>query len=141
LNRHLKAGLFLDELPDIEEIERSLRRKNVARVHLEFVFQFRQVGIQLVFGDSFTTIELIDTPQDLPVDGIPVFQKPSVLFLLSLQQTQQHFFDAGRAGRSKLLLDSGLQCRIMDFDVHGSILRAAFQDGLQDGNGFPIHRS
>ena len=121
--RYRDAGLFLDVMPDFDEIERSLRRKNVARVHLGLAFQFPQVSIQLIFRDPFAAVELVDAAPDLRVDRAPVFQKPTILFLLGLQQTEQYFLDAAGAGRLKLLLDSGLQGRIVDFDVHGSILQ------------------
>ena len=71
----------------------------VVRVHLWLAFQFRQVSIQLIFRDSFATIELRDPAPDFCVDCFPVFQKPTVLLFLGLQQTEQNFLDAAGAGR------------------------------------------
>jgi hypothetical protein len=48
---------------------------------------------------------------------------PAVLFFLHVEQSEQHFLDSGRAGGSELLLDSGLQGCVADFDGHGSLVR------------------
>jgi hypothetical protein len=124
--------VFFNVTPDFDKIERSLRRKNVAHTHLGLAFQFRQVSIQLIFRDSFAAVELIDAAPDLCIDRFPVLQKPTVLFLLGLQQMEQHFLDAAGVGRLKLLLNSGLKGRIMDFEVHGLT--------LHKGIGLPFHR-
>src|SRR6267142_162074 len=58
--RNCEAGLFFDVTPDLDEIERSLRRKNKAHAHLGSAFQIRQVRIQLIFRDSFAAVELLD---------------------------------------------------------------------------------
>jgi hypothetical protein len=112
------ACLLFNVTLDFDEVECGLGRKNVAHAHLDLAFQFRQVCIQLIFRDSFATIELLDPAPDLCVDCFPVLQKPTVLFFLSLQQTEQYFLDAAGAGRLKLFLDSGLNGRILDFEVH-----------------------
>jgi hypothetical protein len=130
--RNCEAGLFLDVTPDFDEIERSLRRKNKAHAHLGLAFQFRQVGIQLIFRDSFAAVELLDATPDLCVDCFPVLQEPTILFFLGLQQTEQDFLDASGAGGLKLFLDSGLKGRIVDFDIH--VL------SLQKGIGLSFHR-
>jgi hypothetical protein len=36
-------------------------------------------------------------------------QEPAVLFLLRVEQAEQHFLNVGQAGGLELLLDSGLQ--------------------------------
>ena len=131
--RDCETGLFFDVTPDFDEVERSLRRKNEARTHLSLAFKFRQMSVQLVFRDSFAAVELLDAAPDLRVDCIPVFQEPTILFFLGLQQTEQYFLGAAGAGCLKLLLESGLKGRIVDFDVHGLV--------LQDGIGFSFHRS
>jgi len=38
--RYRDAGLFFDVMPDFDEIDYSLRRKNVAHVHLGLRFSF-----------------------------------------------------------------------------------------------------
>jgi len=43
--RDCQARLFFDVTPDFDEIERGLRRKNVAHAHLGLIFQFSHVGI------------------------------------------------------------------------------------------------
>jgi hypothetical protein len=121
--RNCEAGLFFDVTPDFDEIERSLRRKNKAHAHLGLAFQIRQVSIQLIFRDSFAAVELLDAAPNLCVDCFPVLQEPTILFFLGLQQTEQDFLDAARAGCLKLFLDSGLKGRIVDFDVHGCTLQ------------------
>ena len=83
--------------------------------------QFRQMSLQLVFRNSFATVELIGAGSNLCVNRIPVFQKPSILFFLSLQQTEQDFLDAARTGRLEQFLDSGFKSRVVDFDVHDLI--------------------
>jgi len=80
----LRLVCLFDVTPDFDEIERSLRRKNVAHAHLGLAFQFRQVSIQLIFGDSFAAVELLDAAYDLCVDCFPVFQEPTILFFLGL---------------------------------------------------------
>jgi len=67
------------------------------------------VSIQFIVRDPFAAVELIDAAPDLRVDRVPVFQKPTILFLLGFQQTEQYFLKPARAGRLKLFLDSGLQ--------------------------------
>lgn len=76
------------------------------------------MSIQLIFRDSFATVELIDASLDLRIDRVPVFQKPAILFLLGFQQTEQYFLDAAGTRRLKLLLDPRLKDRIADFNVH-----------------------
>jgi len=127
---HRDACLLFDIAPDFDKVECGLGRKNVAHTHLDLAFQFRQVSIQLIFRDSFATVELIDPAPDRCVDCFPVLQKPTVLFFLGLQQTEQYFLDAARAGRLELFLDSGLKGRIVDFDVHGLT--------LQTGSGYDL---
>jgi hypothetical protein len=68
------AALFFDVMPDFNDIEGSLGRKNVAHAHLGLVFQFRHVSIQLILRDSFATVELLDAALDLCVDCFPVLQ-------------------------------------------------------------------
>jgi hypothetical protein len=92
--RHRNARLLFNVTPDFDEVERGLGRKNVARVHLDLVFQFRQVSIQLIFRNSFATVELLDPARDLYVDCFPILHKPAVLFFLGLQQPDQNFLDA-----------------------------------------------
>jgi len=120
--RRFCVTLLLDVTPDFEEIERSLRRKNVAYAHLGLAFQFRQVSIQSIFGDSCATVELLDAACDLSIDCLAVFQEPAVLFFLGLQQAEQNFLDVAGTGRLKLLLDSGFEGWIVDFDVHDFLL-------------------
>jgi hypothetical protein len=81
------------------------------------------VSIQLIFRDSFATVELFDAALDFCIDYFPVLQEPTILFFLGLQQTEQDFLDAPGAGSLKLFLDSGLKGRIADFDVHGLTLQ------------------
>jgi hypothetical protein len=130
--RNCEARLFFDITPDFDEIKRSLRRKNKAHAHLGSAFQIRQVNIQLLFRDSFAAVELLDAAPDLCVDCFPVLQKPTILLFLGLQLAEQDFLDAGRPGRLKLFLDSGLKGRIVDFDTH--VL------SLQKGIGLSFHR-
>ena len=61
---HCEACLFFDVTPDFDEVESSLRCKNVSYI-LGLAFQFRQMSIQLIFRDSFATVELIDAAHDL----------------------------------------------------------------------------
>src|SRR6266403_1752863 len=96
--RNCEAGLFFDVTPDLDEIERSLRGKNKAHAHLGLAFQIRQVSIQLILRDSFAAVELLDAAPNLCVDCFPVLQEPTILFFLGLQQTEQDFLDAARAG-------------------------------------------
>ena len=60
-------------MPDLEEVECGLGRKKVAHTHLDLDFQFRQVSFQLIFRDSFATVELRDPAPDLCVDCFPIF--------------------------------------------------------------------
>jgi hypothetical protein len=90
------------------------------------------VSNQLIFRDSFATVELFDAAPDFCVDYFPVFQEPTILFFLGFQQTEQDFLDAPGAGSLKLFLDSGLKGCIVDFDVHGLT--------LQKGIGVSPHR-
>jgi hypothetical protein len=93
-------------------------------------FQLCQVSIQSIFGNSFTTVELIDTTSNLRVSRSAVFQETATLFFLSLHQTEQEFFDAAGTGRPEQLLDSGLKGRIMDFDIHDFILQGLIKPVL-----------
>jgi CheY-like chemotaxis protein len=81
------------------------------------------MSIQLIFRNSFTAVELIDTGSNFCVNRSSVFQKPAILFFLSLHQMEQNFLDATGTGRPEQLLDSGLKGRVMDFDVHDFILQ------------------
>jgi hypothetical protein len=54
--RNCKAGVISDVTLNLDEIERSLRRKNKAHAHLGSAFQIRQVSIQLIFRDSFAAV-------------------------------------------------------------------------------------
>jgi hypothetical protein len=67
------------------------------------------VGIQLIVRDSLAPVEFIDAAPDSCVDRFPVFQEPTILFLLGLQQTDQHFLDTAGAGNLELFLNSGLK--------------------------------
>lgn len=90
------------------------------------------MSIQLVFGDSFASIESRNAAFDLRVDCFAVFQQPPILLLLRLDQTEQNFLDASRASCLKLLLELGFKGSIVDFDVHGS--------SLLRGTTFCFHR-
>ena len=81
------------------------------------------MSIQLIFRNSFVTVELIGTGSNLCVNRIPVFKKPPILFFLSLQQTEQDFLDGARTGRLKQFLDSGFKSCVVDFDVHDLTLQ------------------
>jgi hypothetical protein len=119
-----QAGLFFDVTPDFHKIYCCLRSKNIVHAHLGLAFQSRQMSIQLIFRNSFTTVELIDTGFNLCVDRIPVFQKPAILFFLALHQTEQDFLDAAGTGSLEQLLNPGLKGRVMDFNVHDLILQS-----------------
>jgi len=95
-----------------ERSERSFR----------FRFQLSEVSIQSVLGNAFAPAELIDAAFDLRIDGFPVFQEPPIPLLLGFRQAQQCFLDAAEVGRLQLFLESGLQGRIADFDVHRLLL-------------------
>jgi hypothetical protein len=116
--------------------DRRSNKKPVAQEQsarsLSLGFQIRQVSIQLIFRDSFAAVELLDAAPDLWVDCFPVLQEPTILFFLGLQQTEQDFLDAARAGGLKLFLDSGLKSRIADLDIHALT--------LQKRIGFSFHR-
>jgi hypothetical protein len=60
--------------------------------------QLCQVGIELIFGDAFAAVELIDAAANLGVDRVPVLQEPSILFFLGFEQAEQDLFDAAGAG-------------------------------------------
>jgi hypothetical protein len=93
-------------------------------------FQLCQVSIQSIVRNSFTTVELIDTNSNLCVNRGAVFQKPAILFFLSLHQTEQNFFDTAGTARAEQLLDSGLKGRVMDFDIHDLILQSLIKPVL-----------
>jgi len=57
------------------------------------------------------------------LSGKRYLHEPAVLFFLRVEQAEQHFLDAGRAGGLELLLDSGLQGWVADFDRHDCLLR------------------
>ena len=80
------------------------------------------MGVQLVFGDALASVKLIDAALDLCIDGVFVFQEPAILFFLRFEKAEQRFLGAGGAGGLHLFLDSSLQGRIVDFDVHGRFL-------------------
>jgi len=82
------------------------------------------MSIQLIFRNSFTTVELIDSGSNFCVNRSSVLQEPAILFFLSLHQTEQNFFDAAGTARPEQLLDSGLKGRVMDFDIHDLILQS-----------------
>jgi hypothetical protein len=73
----------------------------------------------LVFGNTLAPVKLIGAAPDLRVDGVFVYQQPTILFFLRFEKAEQRFLRAGGTGRLNLLLDSSLQGRIVDFDVHG----------------------
>jgi len=54
--------------------------------------------------------------------GKRYFPAPAVLFLLRVEQAEQHFLNAAGAGGLELLSDSGLQGCVADFDGHGWLL-------------------
>src|SRR5215467_12566139 len=82
------------------------------------------MSIQLIFRNSFTTVELIDPGSNFCVNRSSVFQKPAILFFLSLHQMEQNFLDAAGTGRLEQFLNSSLKGRVMDFDVHDFILQS-----------------
>src|SRR5215467_15387314 len=88
------------------------------------------MSIQLIFRNSFTTVELIDPGSNFCVNRSSVFQKPAILFFLSLHQMEQDFLDAAGTGRLEQFLDSGLKGRVMDFDVHDFILQSRVKSVL-----------
>ncbi|MFZ3329221.1 MAG: hypothetical protein WA197_01215 [Candidatus Acidiferrales bacterium] len=116
------TGVFLHLQPDFKEVQRGLRRKNESRAHLWLAFQFCQERIQLIFWNSFAAVELSDPAPNLRVDTLAIFQQPTVLFFLRLQQSHQHFLDAARPSRLPLFSESSFQGRIANFDVHSSTL-------------------
>jgi hypothetical protein len=93
-----------------------------AAVSFRLGLQVRQVSIELVFGDSLAALELTDAAPDLRIDCFAVLREPTILFLLSFEQAEQHLLDARGAGCLELLLDSGFQSGITDFDVHRWLL-------------------
>jgi len=48
-----------------DKIDRCMWSKNIAYAHLALTLQFRQMSIQLIFRNSFATVELIDTDSNL----------------------------------------------------------------------------
>jgi hypothetical protein len=74
--RFPEAGLFLAVTPDFDEIERSLWRKTKRTLAWVWLFQIRQVSLQLIFRDSFAAVELFD--------AAPVF--PLIIFQFSKSQ-------------------------------------------------------
>ena len=137
--RHSLFALFLEcpanVTPEFDQINHNLWSKNIAYSHLPLVLQFRKMSIQLIFGNSFTTVELIDTGSSLCVNRSSVFQKPAIPFFLSLHQTEQDFLDAAGTARPEQLLDSGLKGRVMDFDVHDLILQSLVKPVLIVADG------
>ena len=83
---------------------------------------FPQVSVEPVFRYPLTAVELRDAAPNFCINCISVVHKPPVLLLLRFEEMQQHLLGTGGAGRVNLPLDSGLQGRIMDFDMHGSIV-------------------
>jgi hypothetical protein len=98
------------------------------------------MSIQLIFRNSFTTVELIDTGSNLCVGRIPVFQKPAILFFLALHQTEQDFLDAAGTGRLEQPLNPGLKGRVMDFNVHDLILQSLVKPILIVAGGQSMSR-
>jgi hypothetical protein len=113
--RHSLFALFLEYAanvtPEFDQIDHCLWSKNIAYAHLPLALQLRKMSIQLIFRNSFTTVELIDTGSNLCVNRSSVFQKPAIPFFLSLHQTEQTFLDAAGTARPEQLLDSGLKGR------------------------------
>lgn len=63
--------------------------------------------------------------------------EPAVLFFLRVEQGEQHFLDAGRAGGLELLLDSGLQRWVADFMVMASSLGLRVRKGWGESTKSP----
>lgn len=99
----LLFALFLEYAANVTpESTRSITGcgARTAYAHLPLALQFRRMSSQLIFQNSFVTVELIGTGSNLCVTRIPVFKKPPILFFLSLQQTEQDFLDGARTGRA-----------------------------------------
>jgi hypothetical protein len=62
---------------------------------------------------------MLTTLARFTLSGKPYSQEPAILFFLGSEQAEQNFFNAAGAGRLELFLDSGLQGRVADFDIHG----------------------
>jgi len=72
LIRNCNTSMFFDVLPNFDEIECRLGRQEIPRRHLPRAFQSFQMSIQSIFGNSFATVELVDTTRNLR-DCVPIF--------------------------------------------------------------------
>ena len=73
----------------------------------------------MLFGDSLAAVELLNAAPSLRIDGVPALLEPAVLLFLRIEKAEQGLLRARSAGGLHLPLDSGFQCRVLDFDVHG----------------------
>ena len=65
--------MFFDVLPNFDEIECGLGRQDIRRRHLRLAFQSFQMSIESIFGNSFATVELLDTTRNLRIDCVAIF--------------------------------------------------------------------
>jgi hypothetical protein len=71
--RNCNTRMFFDVLPNFDEIERGLGRQDIPRRHLRLAFQSFQMSIESIFGNSFATVELLDTTRNLRIDCVAIF--------------------------------------------------------------------
>jgi hypothetical protein len=108
--------MFPDITPNLYQIERRFRRKNVASFRLSF--QRGEVSVYLVFRNALASVELLDTAPDLRADDVLILQQPAILFFLRFKKVEQCFLRTRRADRVNLSFDPSLQGRVVDFNVH-----------------------
>jgi len=69
--------MFLDVAPDLDQIPRSFRRKQVPPTHSGLGFQLPEISLQLVLRNSLSTIKLVNATLYLGFDSFSVFPKAS----------------------------------------------------------------
>ena len=65
---------------------------------LRLGLQLGKVGVQLVFGNAFALVRLIDAAFDFRANSALVFHQPAILLFLRFEKAEQRFFRTG--GRS-----------------------------------------
>lgn len=66
---------------DFNEVAESLGGEDKAATDLRLSFQPFQIRVQLIFRDTFATLDFIHAPVNLGIDGLTVGREPRVLLV------------------------------------------------------------
>jgi hypothetical protein len=91
------------------------------------------MSIQLIFRNPFTPVELIDAGFNLCVNHRSIFQKPAILFFLSLHHVEQDLLDAKEIADQLQETPSGvILVWLLERAAPAFLAIYAFAAGLQD---------